>query len=754
MPVRRLPTRPEGDRVPHSSKVRRIKTVADVYYNGVDRLSRDLEVLQHEVFDEVISRLQTARIPLSDNMHTLLDFMWPQDHAQVWQKLLYKPMTVTTEELLAIFDLELSTESTLMPTPGDQIYYVRSIPLTVESLRRIIGKWQAEKRHADECTAWLRAIRFIEDWTEIIYVRYIGTSNTCSAWSRHTTDGTRRHGGLYGHFREAMEEICPDSITSCTTHEFSKAAAKALRYLDGKYFPLDYDHSDIREQALIALFGQSVLLNRQAGGVSVSYQPEERDINHFEKLNTHLFDKFLRAEEYGYAKPDVNTIQRVAKWMHEVCKLGEDHPKELGTDKQPVTPQLRQAWTEQAVPCTFHGRVLALIIGDFCPKWAMINPATYWKQENRSVRYLKTTFARLAAQEDGKESNDTDNFNTITEKHILPWINFQYTLKRKDYREDSAELMRRYLAAIEPLVVMSFERQTSGALRTDFVGIWSKHDFHPDVGVPEIHYYTHRGNVGRANSNVKVAEFPVKDEECYIQLPSIHPGADKYENGVPEQRRVFEMTMWQFDLLLECALDLLCSRSFDSRAELCSAILDSFRRRWTLSGNSIEFEIAKQALAEWYKKKPGRYSKDAERQYQTNLDGAKVYVNQNGGLSLYWIKPSGKEIKIVVECGRGSEIVPSTPSDDDEDQAVRTVHFLPKGIDVRDAAGKSMSYKRQRDTFANPSFPLLVMQEYFAEKEWFPDLVELWEHETELNFKDACKNIKAAKIENFFGKKK
>lgn len=91
--------------------------------------------------------------PLDDHIATLLDFISPSSDAQVWQKLLREPLTVSIAELSAILELEPSVEATPDPVPGDQIYYVRTFPLKVESLLCIIAKWEKQGRHIDECVA-------------------------------------------------------------------------------------------------------------------------------------------------------------------------------------------------------------------------------------------------------------------------------------------------------------------------------------------------------------------------------------------------------------------------------------------------------------------------------------------------------------------------------------------------------------------------------------------------------------------------
>lgn len=129
---------------------------------------------------------------------------------------------------------------------------------------------------------------------------------------------------------------------------------------------------------------------------------------------------------------------------------------------------------------------------------------------------------------------------------IMPWIDYQYTPKRKDYLLESVELMRQYLELMKPLFVVSFERKTSKIVRGNFVGRYNAKDLWPTVGVPEIHYWTDPGeilNIGMALQQVPrltQADFPQATEErklptcqrmrnasstyhCFIQAPTSIP---------------------------------------------------------------------------------------------------------------------------------------------------------------------------------------------------------------------------------------
>lgn len=660
MPVGRHHTVPSGLKVPNkTSKVRRLKTDQP--------LRQDVAAVQHDVYESLMDRLQSARIPLDDDISILLSFLQPRSHPDLWRKLLLNPITVSTEELSTILELEESLPDTPSPPLGSQIYYVRCFELTTDLLLQIVTKWEQEGRHREECEAWKLATSFIKDKKKPIYIRYVGTSTVISAFERFATDLARREGGLYGHFREELANVYPDSPPKGSVHTFPKATTKSLESSVGSLHPLHIVHTDIREQALIALFDRSTLLNRQVGGVNVAYRPEEEDLDRFARLGTSTFRKLMEKNEL------TQTMQQsIRDWMHKVRALGDAHQEELGTDQFPVTDDMVISWTEQATPCTVSGYVIALFIGDYCPISAMKTPQLYWKQPLRSVKYLKDTLARLKALEDGKTGWDSSDINCLVEKAILPWINYQYTPKRDDFREDSAELMRQYLAAVKPLIVLSFERRTSGVLRADFAGIWSKHDFHPDVGAPAVQRYTWRGQIFGAGTKHKRAEIPVGEEDCYIQIPSIHPGADRYDEGSPEQRRVFDMTMWQLVLMIECALDLLASGFEGKRSELCSAVMKVFQNRWTGSGNAAAFTQAKQALADWYQNKKGRYSNDSTRAVKDSLDGTAVSVNLSGIVNIYWNSLSGKK-RLTIAGGRGTNVHP--PKGAQGDDAVRTIHL-------------------------------------------------------------------------------
>jgi hypothetical protein len=686
--VKRKCTFPSDGAAPHAAKYRRVDADNDGRVSkkahrvhtdkptrsADDDLSLEIDTAQRKVYDVLLERLQQARIPLDDTTIASLSFIWPGNRPDLWLKLLDHPLTMTDSELATIVELEDSTSQTSHPDLGDQIYYVRSFKLRVCDIRWIISKFTQEGRHAAQCIAWHNAIDFIRDEQHIVYVRYIGTSAVVSAHGRFSADALYRKTGLYARFCELLREHFPASFNACSVRTFSGASTPSFGYVNGTLFRLHADHTDIKEQALIALFNRDVLLNRQVGGFSVAYQPQQRDIMHFEALGTQLIGKLLPDPSYGYAPPDAKMKSHVETWMQDVANLSNAHPVELGTDRIPVSEAMKRAWADQATPCTFYGKTLAVFVGDYCPISAMKNPGSFWRQDCRAAKYLKDTMARLVAYEGGKSRWRPEDLNPMADKSMLPWVDYQYTTKRDSYRWESAELMRQYLEAVRPLIVPSFEKATSSILRQNFGALYSEHDFHPWVGVPSIQYYTDRGKIFNLGNSARYAEWPVDPEDCFIQIPSLHPGNDRYDYGSTEVRHFLDVTMWEVMLMLDCALDILKEGFVGPRSQLCTKILDSFNKRWTSSGNAAVFAEAKKDLVAWYAAKPaaGNYSSDL-RTYKTHWNGSKVNINLQGIISVYWQKPDGAKVKVTMTGGSGTNVHP--PKNATGIEAIRTIHL-------------------------------------------------------------------------------
>ncbi|GAB1737900.1 hypothetical protein NU219Hw_g2372t1 [Hortaea werneckii] len=729
---RRQITAPTGQGTGSAAKARRIKTIG---YPDEGTFPIHIDSLKKHVYNLVVDRMQRHSISTANLTSEVLEFMLPAGNPELWERLMSLPMSVTDVEMLSILNLERSTPETPTPPAGSHIYYVRSFCLTIVELLRVIDSWERKRIWPGECLAWKTATEFILDPDEEVYVRYVGMTARGSAWGRYADDLARREGGIYGAWIEALGNKCPHVLTECRVYSFPQKSTMAFRGDAGQILPLFTSHVDLREQCLIALFGRSTLLNRQAGGWHSSYQPSDADHTQFVKLQTDAFSTMKQLiESENYSQPSDDMQNDVSSWVNQVVELGRAHPEELGTDSIPVTDDLETIWIQQAMPATIYGYSIINIVGDYVPLATMSDPTSFWYSPLRGPRWLKETLARLQAFEEGRGYWLEGDIDALVDAQVLPFTDYQYTPRRDAYREESANLMRQYFEMVQSLIVVTMERRTAGVVRANFVGLWSAHDFLPDVGEPAIQFWTDPGQVSGLGNKSKRAENEVEPEHCFIQVPSFHPGADKYTEHAVEFRRVFDMTWWQVVCLIHVALETLANGENwqNRRNELCEEILKGFKKRWHASGCHDVFQAAKVTLDQYFAKRESQWTKDSRRAFRNSIDGQEVAVHQSGVVTIYWEKEAGKgKVRVTLAGGRSTNVHP--PKDATGNDAVRTIHFLRTGVDIRMHDGTSCTYTRFRRSTTNPTFPGDVLRSKLTES-GTAELKNLWELETKLDF--------------------
>ncbi|KAI5360479.1 hypothetical protein Slin14017_G086540 [Septoria linicola] len=582
-----------------------------------------------------------------------------------WHRLLEYPMLLPDINLKALLHMETSDANSPPHTPGSTVYYVRSLPITVRVLLQVIQVLQERNYKFDELDHWQRMVSHITDLDVTVYLRYIGMSSKVSPWQRHATDLVQRTNGVYGIFMHILAEIDTMAVTACSVYSFPSAATKALRAPDGSLLP--------------------------PGGYHTSYEPEDKDLVLFHNLHTSGFKGLEQlvdsARAVDYVGSDYQPIQDstrsiVNRWMRDVCQFGRRHDVELGTDAIPVTDEMEVTWAKQATPATVHGHVLLLVIGDYCPLEAILNPANFWDQPARAVMYLKNTLSRyLALETDSTSPQVVWNAALImklAEAGLLPWVDYQYTPKRRPLREESAELLRQNLSALRPLIVPTFEGNVCMIVRNNFVGI-----------------YREKGVL--LGNKAIVAEHPVNENDCFIQIPLYHPGHDKYHNQALELRRMFDISCMQIPLFLTCLLDNLPWEG--KRIDLLETVLNDFRQHWHQSGASAQLENARDDLDKYWKSFAKKRNVQDLHQFKSDWQGAQVSINQSGIVAIYWLKPDGEEVRVTIQGGRNSDLPPpkqtkpktkgkgkaKAESTEVDDEAIRTIHFLDTGIDIRNS---------------------------------------------------------------------
>ncbi|KAF7186044.1 hypothetical protein HII31_12623 [Pseudocercospora fuligena] len=688
----------------------------------------DLQHLLRRIFDTVIDRLRELNMNVSSVSPAGLAFLLPREltkeSRENWYRLLHYPMLLTDTRVRSILKMYVSTKDSAGPDPGTTEYYVRSTEVTIRQLLSVITALENKGITYDEFRHWKAMTAHVRDGETSVFIRYVGMSSSVSAFHRFADDLVKRQDGVYGQFYKTLMQLNPSAVADSTrVYTFPVAATRPFRNpATGALHLQDSSEIDIKESALIALFGKDTLLNRQHGGFHRSYLPSDEDMALFQKLGTKVFsllEEMVDGSEDGFASPGEGARTIVNGWMARVAQFGRDHPDELGTGAIPVSDSMELEWAKQAYPPTIKGGVLIVFVGDYCPVEAMLKPDKFWKQPLRAVQYLRDTLARLRALEDHQA--------------VFPWIDYQYTPKRDFFREESAEFMRQFLDEFKPYIVVTYERQTSLIVHGDFAGTYNaERKFYNVAGIPKISYHTHRGDITGGGSKAKVVEFDVDPNDSFIQVPLYHPGADKHTSQPRAFRRFCDISSFQIPLLMEVVAEMLPRDAGTSRIEFIEDIMVEFKSRWEGSGCAAALGKARQDLQEFFGSKQTQWSKQDPRQHKPEWNGAKLEVNQSGIAQIYWIKPNGKHSRITIAGGRDKGIAPKKVNGVAED---RFIHFVPEGIDIRDAAGNSIRYKRYKREFINPTFPGRVLLEKMDEA-GMGDCAELWEFHTDLNFND------------------
>jgi hypothetical protein len=166
----------------------------------------------------------------------------------------------------------------------------------------------------DEAGIWAEALK-LRGRTGMIYIRYIGTSDSCTGYQRHFSDLQSRRRGLVALFNKALERVVPSSLEACRIHEFTDAELLD----DSNSLLSSYKHrrliKDALERTLIALFGLESLLNREVSGFYFSAMPSSEQPTRYLSLGLRAFS--VISCRLTSATPEVR--ERLQNWIQEIA---------------------------------------------------------------------------------------------------------------------------------------------------------------------------------------------------------------------------------------------------------------------------------------------------------------------------------------------------------------------------------------------------------------------------------------------------
>ena len=273
------------------------------------------------------------------------------EHAPLWRLLLENPLWVSSTMLESMMALSPVAADTNPPSTGSTVFYIRSFHFGVSQLQTILYCLLDDQYHMNERVfAWLETIMqgahedpeesddsMSDDWEPIVTVRYCGQTKN-NPWDRHVSDiySTSLSGFLSRFFKEVNRMDC-SILATASVHTVIGA---------GTNVPLAGDYTDVREQALIALFGDGVL-NIEAGGKDTIVMTDH-DQSVFLSLGTATAD-LIQSSIWTSSNNLKNKIHRYASDIQEYV---QENPSTRGGGKYVFTAQVFDFIREQAFPRT------------------------------------------------------------------------------------------------------------------------------------------------------------------------------------------------------------------------------------------------------------------------------------------------------------------------------------------------------------------------------------------------------------------
>ncbi|KAK8253536.1 hypothetical protein IWZ00DRAFT_193053 [Phyllosticta capitalensis] len=603
----------------------------------------------------------------------MLRFALPEAVDIRWVRLMNNPMFLSDVNMAAILRLKQSTSSSRPPAQGTSIYYVRSFQMTINQLLHVIALWDRDRKYFSEAFAWKVAMEAEANVEQPVWVRYIGASQSVSAWNRHMDDLEQRTDAVYGAFLDTLTEYFPKVAVTAKVFEFSQVEAQPFKLPNGQLLRLPYTETDLRESTMIALFHKPTLLNRHAGGIFAHYSPPQKDVELCQKLGLKTFrrldDGNLRSRsKHPDSQPPRSLREPVKSWMAKVVKFARDNSEKLGTDTVPITDEAQQTWTDQAVPATYYGQVVLIMLGEYPPLATLRKPVTLWNDSCRAIRLLKDFLSRIRATEMGSDSWHPSGLDTICRSGGLPWVNLHYWPRRNVLRNETRDLVRQYFSITRPILALTFEAVNCGFVRRNFVVFpdVTSMEFLKYIGEFTIQFHTDPGQLsGQGTKAVKGAN-PINPDDAFIQMPSFHPGADRFRAHGNEWRRVFNLNLLKVSLAVDCTFDLLernyLEKREQSRILFCQELLARINSYWISTGGQNELQAAKDDLTRAVQTALDEQRKKG-REWVKQTQGLEVNMTARGEMSLYWENPDGTHERVCLKGGTGV-----APGKDDADK--------------------------------------------------------------------------------------
>jgi hypothetical protein len=377
------------------------------------------------------------------------------EHEDEWRLLLEDPLATSTHILQNMLTLETSSADSPDPAPKSNVFYIRAFTMRVRDIRDVCqGMLHDGYDMNPRIFAWLERIEGISD-NAYFTLRYCGQSQN-KPWDRHVSDiYSKSLKSFLGQFLKTVGMMCSDVLSSATVHVVAKASTK---------LQLDPEILDLREQTLIALFGDGVL-NTEVGGKDIVVLSEE-DHTLFLLLGTDTTN--LLKSTQSCPTPIRSKLMAYARAVRSYV---DAHPTTVaGKAKRTFSQKTeRMIYDQGTFSILSDGSAVMVSLGSDIGDTHEEDDSTFFEAGGRAADVVTAVYNHFGYWEAGVLNRPFDvNFTkTLAKAKLLPFVDvFAWFVKHKDDYEAAAEYTALYMKAAKPFVVLSYGSLVSHCARS------------------------------------------------------------------------------------------------------------------------------------------------------------------------------------------------------------------------------------------------------------------------------------------------
>lgn len=298
------------------------------------------------------NRLDDSQVDISfEVLYQLIDRLVVRDTRHASDNVLRGLLDIANESIIRP-NQDVMTSLSALPatynnTPFPQnttVYYVRSLPLTIEQLHQIMERYHhhyADNLFYESMHAFIQA--HVDQPGTQVWIRYVGaTSNTTPATRlQDDLDAARVVGRRrFNNFYRTMTDM--DIHSQFQVHEIFPLRVQGLF---GQRGP-NQEVLDATERFLIHLLDRNFLLNSQPGGYFISYQPLAQDQQFIHTINAaYAYDHCTVLRQVQVARREFN--QDVVAAFDQYTAQLTQHDEALANS---ITQQYLQSVYQQFTP--------------------------------------------------------------------------------------------------------------------------------------------------------------------------------------------------------------------------------------------------------------------------------------------------------------------------------------------------------------------------------------------------------------------